>query len=181
MLHKFNILLLLDANVLLDILPSGNTGDIHYTLSKWIGDTLKNAEFKPRGKTITLLVSTGILKDYRSAFGRRQYRTNTTLWATFKKRINRRRPVGDNTYFSICKIAGREGDLDKDWRGDKYDRVYFAALQKALKTEKFVDHRVVFASNDSPTCAEVKDGFLGKAEKLHVVSGKETLESLIME
>lgn len=182
MLHKFNILLLLDANMLLDIIQSRDTGGIHGVLSKWIGDILNNAEYKPRGKTIRLLVSTDIFKDYRSALGRRQYHINASLWTKFKKQIHLRRLVGDNTYFSTYKITGHETTPNSSWGGDKYDLAYFEALQGAFSTEKFGDHHVVFASNDVPTCARVEGNFLGKwAERLHVVSGKESLESLIME
>lgn len=182
MLHKFNMLLLLDANMLLDILQSGDTGDIHGALSKWISNILNDAEFKPRGKTIVLLVSTGIFKDYRSALGRREYHINTSSWAVFRKNVHRRRQVGDSTYFSTYKITGQEGTPDRGWSGDKYDRAYFEALQGAFSAERFDDYRIVFASNDRPACAEVERDFLGKRdEKLHVVSGKESLESLIME
>lgn len=182
MLHKFNILLLLDANMLLDILQSGDTGDIHGALSRWISNILNDAEFKPRGKTIILLVSTGIFRDYRSALGRRQYHINTSLWATFKKNIYRRRQVGDGTYFSTYKITGQKGIPDHGWSGDKYDRAYFEALHGAFDTEKFGDYCIVFASNDRSTRAGVERDFLGKRdERLHVVNGKESLETLIME
>ena len=168
--------------MLLDILQPEDTGDIHGALSGWICNILNSAEFKPRGKTIILLVSTGIFKDYRSALGRRQYHINTPLWATFRKNIHRRRQVGDGTYFSTYKITGQDGTADRGWSGDKYDRAYFEALQGAFSAERFDEYRIVFASNDGPTCAEVERDFLGKRdERLHVVSGKESLESLIME
>ena len=176
------MLLLLDANMLLGILQSGGTSDIHSALSRWISNMLNDAEFKPRGKAIILFVSTGIFRDYRSALGRRQYHINTYSWATFRKSVHRRRQVGDGTYFSTCKITGQDGTADRGWGGDKYDRACFEALQGAFSAERFGEYRIVFASNDGPTCAEVERDFLGKRdERLHVVGGKESHESLIME
>ena len=181
LLHKFSLLLLLDANMLLDILRPGDAGDIYGALSGWAGGVLGGAEFKPRGKTITLLVSPGIFKDYRSALGRRQYHVKPAHWAVFKKNVNRRSSVGDGTYFSLHKIAGMGGSA-RDWLGDKYDRAYFEALRCALETEKFADRCVVFASNDRSTCARVEGDFAGtQPGRLHIVSGRGPLESLIMD
>lgn len=181
MLHKFSLLLLLDSNMLLYILRPVDTGDIYGALSRWASGILGDAELKPKGKTITLLVSTGIFKDYRSALGRRQYSVNPAHWSVFKKSVNRRSSVGDDTYFSLHKMGSLDGP-DRDWQGDKYDKTYFEALQCALDTEKFSDRCIVFASNDRSTCARVEGDFAGmQPGRLHIVSGKGPLESLIMD
>lgn len=175
------MLLLLDSNLLLEILQPGDTGDIYTALAGWAARILKDAEFKPRGKTITLLVSTGVFKDHRSALGRKQYRVRPDSWAAFKKSVYCRKGVGDDTYFSIHKIAAKGGAIPV-WRGDKYDKAYFEALVYALNATRFDDRLVVFGSNDRPTCAGVDRDFSSMQHKrLHIVSGRGSLESLIMD
>lgn len=181
LLHKFSMLLLLDSNILLEILRSGDMDDVYDALANWVDDILKEAECKPSGKTITLLVSTGVFRDYRSALGRKHYRVKSASWMTFKKSIHRRKNVGNNTYFAIYKIAVPDSPV-QGWQGDKYDKAYFEVLGSALGARKFSDRLVVFASNDRHTCATIKKGFLDKwPEKIRVVSGRKSLESLIMD
>ena len=155
--------------------------DMYGALADWIDGILKEAEYKPNGKTITLLVSTGVFRDYRSALGRKHYRVKSSSWAAFKKNIYRRKNVGNNTYFAIYKIAVPDSPV-QGWQGDKYDKAYFEVLGSALGARKFSDRLVVFASNDRHTCATVKKGFLDKRpEKIRVISSKKSLESLIMD
>ena len=120
--------MLVDANLLMAILPCGRMSDMHGALAVWIADTLKGADQMPVGKTITLLVTTDMLRDYRTGFGRNRYDTDTPTWARFKKSTNIRKLVGHGTYFTICKIEPASGG-ERRWRGDKYDKAYFEALE----------------------------------------------------
>ena len=173
--------LLVDSNVLVRILPPGDMSDIYGALAGWIAATLEGADQKPVGKTVTLLVTTGILRDYRSGFGRNGYAIGPPAWARFKKSVHKRWHVGCNTYFRIRKIEAAGGG-GRRWTGDKYDRSYFEALESAVGMERLGDRRIVFASADRATRSRMSEEFPPSrcGERLHIVDGKDALDSLIM-
>ena len=181
MLHAHNIALLIDSNVLMDILHPDDMGDMRGALAGWIRATLKNADQLPHGKTITLLVTTGIFHDYRSGFGRRKYRIDPSAWTQFRKSALRRMPVGNNTYFMIQKIRPADGS-ERMWPGDRYDVAYFKALESAAALERLGDRHIVFASADRSTRDRVDRAPLpmGSRKRLHVVGDKDALDDLIM-
>ena len=175
--------LLVDSNLLARILPRGdNMSNIYGALAWWIADTLRKAGQKPVGKTVTLLVTTAIFRDYRTGFGRNKYDIDAHAWARFKKSINKRRLVGCNTYFTICKIEPSGGETGR-WHGDKYDKAYFEALKTAIDTGRFEDRHIVFASADRATSGRIAEEFPPSrfGGRLHIVDSKDALDGLIMD
>ena len=57
MLHVHNMALLVDSNLLVKILQPGDMANIHGALTGWIRNAVENADQKPVGKTITLIVT----------------------------------------------------------------------------------------------------------------------------
>ena len=174
--------MLIDSNLLMEILPRGRMSDMYDALAVWIADTLKGADQMPVGKTITLLVTTDILRDYRTGFGRNKYSIDSPTWARFKKSINIRKLVGHSTYFTICKIEPASGG-ERRWRGDKYDKAYFEAFKSAVGLGRLEDRHIVFASADRSTGRRMAEEFtpLKCGERIHIVDCKGALDGLIMD
>ena len=188
MLHEHGMVLLVDSNLLAKILPrGGDMSNIYGALAGRIADTPRKAGQRPVGKTVTLLVTTAIFRDYRTGFGRNKYDIDAHAWARFKKSINKRRLVGCNAYFTICKIepsgGGRTEWRQRRWQGDKYDKAYFEALKAAIDTERFKDRHIVFASADRATSSRMAEEFpaLSCDGRLHIVDSRDSLDGLIMD
>lgn len=183
MLHAHSMALLVDSNVLTGILPrSGDMADIYGALARWIATTLKRADQKPVGKTVTLIVTTGILRDYRSGFGRNKYGIDSHAWARFKKSVNKRELVGCKTHFMISKIQPKVGG-GRRWAGDKYDKAYFEALESAVGIGRLRDRHIVFVSADRATSDRMAAEFPPSeyGGRLHIVDSRDALDCLIMD
>lgn len=170
-----------DSNLPMEILPRGRMSDMYDALAVWIADTLKGADQIPVGKTITLLVTTDILRGYRTGFGRNNYSIDSPTRARFKKRISIRKLVGRSTYFTIRKIGPASGG-ERRWRGGKYDKAHFEAFESAVGLGRLEDRHIVSASADRSTRGRMAGEFTPSkcGERIHIVDCKGALDGLIM-
>lgn len=153
MISKGNILLILDADIMLSILTH-NGRDVIDCITQWIRTILNQAQCNVDGKTITMLVSRTILSDYHTALGRKgKAGLGVAVKIFFEKSISHKIPVQSvkGKVWVLPFIIGDSGDLtpeQKKVKIDKYDKKYVSALNSSLEIGRFSDRLILVASGD---------------------------------
>ena len=150
-----NLIVVLDANVLIEILASQNA-DVSTILKEWIRTAVESANCNVSGRTVTLLVSCAILDDYSTGFGRiGRQSLNPAVREFFEGYQATKIPIKcrRGLFFAIPMTIGSSPSFRvpkrlRRLKLDKYDRSYLSLLDAALRTQRLSDRAILFASND---------------------------------
>jgi len=157
MICRGNILLILDADVMIKILETAE-GNVAERIITWLRSSLRHAPRNISGKSVTILASKNILCDYKSGF----YKTDNgplyrALEILFDKGWSQRRVQSSRgTIHLMVYLINDSQSLDRNLERrmkqmDKFDRKYVLALRKSISLNHLIDRQVLFVSEDD-TC-----------------------------
>ncbi|MGA2785784.1 MAG: hypothetical protein ABSF09_13915 [Candidatus Bathyarchaeia archaeon] len=153
-----NVILVLDANILIRLLANSAT-DVVTTLQEWLRSAIETANCDVSGKTITLAVSNRILNDYSTGLVRaKKPNLGTAVRFFFTRYHGTKIPIESQRgrFFAIPTILSGEHSFIvpnrlKRWKLDKFDLPYFSLLETTLNSRRLCDRAILFGCNDWKT------------------------------
>ena len=179
MIHKKNIALVLDTNILIDILDVYESKDLKSLIEIWTCNIIKKIDPNIKGKTITIFVTTNIIKDYQAGLGKNQNKDFAkTIKFIFNKFISHKLPIQKSRkiYFTFKKFP--DDKMPKKGRlKDKGDEKFLDLIEAILGNIKRGDWALIVASRDHATRDGIQDALKGK--EIHFPDSLDDLEKII--
>ena len=163
MIHTASIVLVIDANILLSIVKKHGSGSLVAALRAWATSIIQRIDPKPRGKTIAVLVTTSILRDYWTGLSHGGYRINQGTKKEFRMYAGKSTTIDNESgiKFSVMVVQEKK-HVEKIDVGDRYDRPYPKLLLTIASEKRWLDRHVIFASNDAKLLGGVRDTVVRK-------------------
>lgn len=183
MIQTSSLVLVMDANILLSIAGGSGAESLVATLCSWISSVVEKTEPRPRGKTVTVLATNGILHDYWTGLSHGGYKITQGTKKEFQAYtgkitvVDRKR----NIRFSVRVVKEEKGVPSIDV-GDRYDRPYPRLLLAIPEERRFSDRQVIFGSRDAKLLSGVRDAVqcTEHASRFHFAGSLERFEEAIM-
>jgi len=155
MIQSGNVILILDTNVVKKVVVDSDR-EITETVKSWIISIVERAKRKINGRTITILYSSRILKEYRAGFCKMKKRKLGNALSMFlEKSAWSKIPIACSSG-TVYLVPFMINDLNDTAAGkprmDPYDRKYVSALARCIELRKFSDRYILIASDDRTTC-----------------------------
>ena len=183
MIHKKNIALVIDTNILIDITKTGNSVSIKTVLQEWLLKIIKKMDKQPKGKTITVFASQKTLKDYKSGLISAGYKdVGEQIKQIFNSSLTHKFAISkpQKIYFSLRRI--NTDNLKKQRRiGDRNDENFLILIEKIFTITSLKEYEIIFSSRDKKSGPEIKHILLKTKDRCrsHVATDLKCFEKLI--
>lgn len=162
-------MLILDTNILNDAIDAYQSDNLKQALRDWAASIVQNMAHNLKGKTVTLVASAQVLKDYQSGLGRSGYGRAGKIFADyFVAHISQKVPINEDksahlTFFKIPPVA---------WAGNtirnRDDRKFLTLVNQILTRRQLNDRFIIFATRDAPTGRGMEAALLGQRQRVSV-------------
>ena len=155
MLSKQDLLLVLDANALLDILCANQNWK--QALDEWFKHTIESMKYIPTGKTITFMISTRILCDYKTALGSNKYKNASNITMQMKKLMTKKQLILKKQKITYTIMIVNPDTSSPQLVRDKYDNMYPELIQEVRSRSRWRDRYIIMATRDKKTYDDLRD------------------------
>ena len=173
-------MLILDTNILKDVIDMHQSDNLKQALQDWAARIVQNMARNPKGKTVTLVASAQVLKDYQSGLGRSGYGKAGKIFADyFVANISRKMPINEDksTHMTFFKIS--PGAETNNTIQDRADRKFLALVNQTLTRRQLNDRFIIFATRDAPTRHDMETALLGQGRRVRVEGSVQDLARTI--
>ena len=177
MLSKKSLLLVLDANVFADILCSSQQ-NWKQSLKYWFEHIIQSMEHLPSGKTITIMGSTEILKDYHKALCDREYSYASIIKFDLRKSITKKQPIYKEQHIDFVFMMMTPIQSTRRMASDRFDESYFKLINTVYARKKWSDRHIIIATKDTVTYNDMYNNF-NKKDNTTIVDSIPRLEAAI--
>lgn len=180
MLSKKNLVLILDTNILIDLVDAHRSDDLLQILRGWIASIVKMMPYNPKGRIVTLVVSTQVLNDYKSGLGHSGHNKAGKIFTNrFSDLLSHKFSVNEdnNVHLTFFKIPSKENT--NSMIRDKTDRKFLALINQTLLLNKMNDRFIIFATRDASTGRGMEAALLGRKRRVRVEDSVRDLERAI--
>ncbi len=180
MLSKKNLVLILNTNILKDAIDMHQSDNLKRALQGWAARIVQNMTRNPKGKTVTLVASTHVLKDYQSGLGRSGYGPAGKIFADyFAAHLSRKMPINEDksahlTFFKIPPVAETGNTIR-----DRDDRKFLTLVNQTLTRRQLNDRFIIFATRDAPTRHDMEAALPEQGRRVSVEGSVPDLERAI--
>ena len=183
MLPSCSLGLIADTGIVRDILTRHPARTLHDAVSGWAAEVVGRIEPAPRGRSVTMFVLTGVYRDYKALLARAGIATlRRPYWDSLRRQkfamaISRQRRLA----IAIRAVKTSDEDAAR-WRGDRYDKAFFALLAAVCRDGAWSDRQIIFASRDRATSSRMRDmaARLGHGGRVHFADSLPSCEDLIL-
>lgn len=176
-----NLALILDTNILLDLLEDSGSNNFLESFTKWLRETVEQAECRSiENRSVTLVVTSSMVKEYRTGVGKRHLDSALIggLELLMQKATGTKLSIPSQkghiflTPFKV--IPGDYGGSHS--KHDPKDKKVFAMCESVETVRRLKDRKIVISSRDEPTADGLEREFY---ERIPVVRSKEKLSEWI--
>ena len=174
--------IIVDTGIVLEIIATHPEEDMHNAMLSWIKDMVgKILPPCPRGKRVTMFISSGVYNDYKAKMTRGG---NALIpkWHIVRK-LQFTRDISDRNrlVFTIQLVDTNKVD-SSDWDGDRFDKPFYELLEAVRQRRAWADRRIIFASKDKDTYDRMR-GLMTRREtsgRMHFADCLSACEELVM-
>ena len=179
MLSKKNIVIILDANILNDVVGRHNSRSFSEVIKRWLTHVVENMKCPPKGKRVTLAATTKVLRDYETGLIRDKHRDiGKVIVDSFKRSISSKYGLDDEgkTTFSFRMFSPSKKPTNAT--RDRYDRQYSSLIESALDHNPWRDYFVIVATRDFHTREDLERATVG-CSRIRIEDSIKSLEEVI--
>lgn len=181
-IHSHSIGLIVDTGIVLDILHMYPDKPLHGSMLEWVSGVAGRVMPTPRGRIVTVFISPGVYRDYKARIGSAGTAGRAPSWNSFRKSTSKKAIDRQNKiFFSIQPVNTDRVDASS-WRGDRFDRPFFALLTAVGSMKAWDDREIVFASKDRATLSHMRD-LMAKHEhfrRVHFAGDLSSCEDMVV-
>lgn len=162
MLCRNNLILILDANILRDILEIQEQ-TLNRAVMCWLEQTVEAMECKSKGKRIVLAVSTDVLKDYTAGIrGCRPGNPKAVIDNFFRRPSGRRDPVHSIRKIDLTIMKLQTVKITRRVFKDRDDQRYLELANAICTYSKLCSHHIIIATDDADAYSDLDENLLGR-------------------
>lgn len=171
----------MDTGIVLDVLSDRPEKTLHDAMFEWAAGVVGRIDPPPRGRSITVFVSAGVYRDYGARLGRAGLAAPSSYWHSLRRiKITRAVSRPRRLLFAVQPVKTDDADAGR-WKGDRFDRPFFALLSAVGRARAWSDRQIIFASRDRDASSRMRDMVtgLGWASRVHFADCLPSCEELI--
>ena len=181
MLPSHSLGLIMDTGIVLDVLSGRPEKTLHDAMFEWVAGVVGRIDPPPHGRSIIMFVSAGVYRDYKARLGRAGLATPRAYWHSLRKiKITRAVSRPRQLLFTVQPVKTDDADAGR-WKGDRFDRPFFALLATVGRARAWSDRQIIFASRDRSASSLMRDMAigLGCGRRVHFADCLPSCEELI--
>lgn len=174
--------LIIDTGIVLDIVALYPNGTLRDIMLSWVTGVVNNiAPPAPRGKFVTMFISPGVYRDYGARVSK-NVDTSYSSWRVLRKFVAQKYISRQNQLSFIFQPLSTDKVDTSAWRGDRYDRPFFALLETVRQNPAWADRMIIFASKDRDSIGRMRDlmALRDTDRQVHFADTLSACEELVM-
>ena len=179
MLSKKNIVIILDANILNDVVERHSSCSLTEVIKSWLTHVVENMKCPPKGKRVTLAATAKVLRDYETGLIRDEHKdVGKAVVDNFKRAISSKYRLDDEgkTTFSFRMFSSSKKPANAI--RDRYDKQYSGLIESALGYSPWKDYFVIMATRDFRTREDLERAMVG-CSRIRIEDSIKSLEKAI--